>query len=152
MTVNYIRMMLIDKIKSPQDLKILSFMELKALAEELRWIIIERVSKNGGHLSANLGVVELTIAMHYVFNCPHDKFIWDVGHQAYSHKLLTGRYELFSSLRKFRGLSGFPRMAMPVIVFMRETASAPASCPGVVRCRGPRSYSGCALPRQSYRP
>ncbi|HMK60829.1 MAG TPA: 1-deoxy-D-xylulose-5-phosphate synthase [Dissulfurispiraceae bacterium] len=101
--------MLIEKIKSPQDLKGFTIDEMKALAEELRSIIIERVSKNGGHLSSNLGVVELTIAMHYVFNSPQDKFIWDVGHQSYSHKLLTGRYNLFSTLRKFGGLSGFPK-------------------------------------------
>ena len=100
---------MIEKINSPQDIKGLTIEELKALAEELRGLIIERVSKNGGHLAANLGVVELTIAMHYVFNSPHDKFIWDVGHQTYTHKLLTGRYGLFSTLRKFGGLSGFPK-------------------------------------------
>ncbi|HMK57037.1 MAG TPA: 1-deoxy-D-xylulose-5-phosphate synthase [Dissulfurispiraceae bacterium] len=103
--------MLIEKIKSPQDLKGLTVEEMKFLAEELRGLIIERVSKNGGHLASNLGVVELTIAMHYVFNSPRDKFIWDVGHQSYSHKLLTGRYGLFSTLRKFGGLSGFPKMS-----------------------------------------
>lgn len=101
--------MLIEKIKSPQDLKGLTVEEMKTLAEELRGIIIERVSKNGGHLASNLGVVELTIAMHYVFNSPRDKFIWDVGHQSYTHKLLTGRYGLFQTLRKFGGLSGFPK-------------------------------------------
>jgi 1-deoxy-D-xylulose-5-phosphate synthase len=100
---------MIEKINSPQDIKGLTIDELKALAEELRGLIIERVSINGGHLAANLGVVELTIAMHYVFNSPRDKFIWDVGHQTYTHKLLTGRYGLFSTLRKFGGLSGFPK-------------------------------------------
>ena len=101
--------MLIENIKSPQDLKGLTIDEMNTLAEELRGLIIERVSKNGGHLASNLGVVELTIAMHYVFNSPRDKFIWDVGHQSYSHKLLTGRYGLFQTLRKFGGLSGFPK-------------------------------------------
>jgi 1-deoxy-D-xylulose-5-phosphate synthase len=101
--------MLIEKIKSPQDLKGLTIEEMNTLAEELRGLIIERVSKNGGHLASNLGVVELTIAMHYVFNSPRDKFIWDVGHQSYTHKLLTGRYGLFQTLRKFGGLSGFPK-------------------------------------------
>lgn len=100
--------MLTYKIKSPQDLKGLTMEELKTLAEELRELIIEAVSKNGGHLSSNLGVVELTIALHYVFNSPEDKFVWDVGHQSYSHKLLTGRQGLMGTLRKFGGLSGFP--------------------------------------------
>jgi len=102
--------MLIRHIKSPLDLKSLKPEELDALAEELRTLIIERVSINGGHLSSNLGVVELTIALHYVFNSPVDKIIWDVGHQSYSHKVLTGRYKDFATIRKYKGLSGFPRM------------------------------------------
>lgn len=102
--------MLIEKIKSPADLKSLKSEELNALAEELRDLIIERVSINGGHLSSNLGVVELTIALHYVFNSPVDKIIWDVGHQSYSHKLLTGRYKDFHTIRKYKGLSGFPKI------------------------------------------
>jgi len=103
--------MLIKHIRSPLDLKLLKPEELLALAEELRSLIIERVSINGGHLASNLGVVELTIALHYVFNSPVDKIVWDVGHQSYSHKLLTGRYEDFSTIRKYKGLSGFPRRA-----------------------------------------
>jgi len=102
--------MLAYRIKSPQDLKGLTIDEMKTLADELRGLIIEAVSKNGGHLSSNLGVVELTIALHYVFNCPEDKIIWDVGHQSYAHKLLTGRHGLMGTLRKFGGLSGFPNM------------------------------------------
>ncbi len=101
---------LIKNIKSPLDLKSLKPEELVALAEELRALIIERVSINGGHLASNLGVVELTIALHYVFNSPVDKIIWDVGHQSYSHKLLTGRYEAFPTIRKYKGISGFPRI------------------------------------------
>ncbi len=100
---------MIEKIESPQDIKKLTAEELNSLAEELRGLIIERVSKNGGHLASNLGVVELTVAMHYVFNSPRDKFIWDVGHQSYSHKLLTGRFGQFHTMRKFGGLSGFPK-------------------------------------------
>ncbi len=96
-------------IKSPEDLKKLSARELRKLAKELKSTIIERVSKNGGHLASNLGVIELTIALHYVFNSPVDKIIWDVGHQSYSHKLLTGRYEKFETIRKFEGISGFPK-------------------------------------------
>ncbi|MCL0042673.1 1-deoxy-D-xylulose-5-phosphate synthase, partial [Thermodesulfovibrionales bacterium] len=102
--------MLLENIKSPQDLKLLKIEKLRDLARELRGLIIERVSINGGHLAPNLGVVELAIAIHYVFNSPEDKIIWDVGHQSYSHKLLTGRYERFHSLRKHGGISGFPRI------------------------------------------
>ncbi len=101
--------MYLELIKSPSDLKKLSFPELKKLAEEMRQEMVYRVSKNGGHLASNLGVVELTIAIHYVFNSPVDKIIWDVGHQSYPHKLITGRYEKFSDLRKYKGISGFPR-------------------------------------------
>ncbi|HAK89237.1 MAG TPA: 1-deoxy-D-xylulose-5-phosphate synthase [Nitrospiraceae bacterium] len=103
--------MLIENIKSPQDLKSLSTEELNALAEEIRNVIIERVSINGGHLASNLGVVELTIALHYVFNSPEDKIVWDVGHQAYPHKLLTGRFPLFPTLRQYGGMSGFPKIS-----------------------------------------
>jgi 1-deoxy-D-xylulose-5-phosphate synthase len=102
--------MLAYTIKSPQDLKGLTMEELKVLAEELRELIVETVSKNGGHLSSNLGVVELTIALHYVFNSPDDKIVWDVGHQSYTHKILTGRHGLMGTLRKFGGLSGFPNI------------------------------------------
>ncbi|MBI4684930.1 MAG: 1-deoxy-D-xylulose-5-phosphate synthase [Nitrospirae bacterium] len=102
--------MLIEKIQSPDDLKTLSVEELNKLSEELRDIIVERVSVNGGHLSSNLGVIELTIALHYAFNSPVDKIIWDVGHQSYAHKLITGRYEKFDTIRKHKGLSGFPKI------------------------------------------
>ncbi len=103
--------MLIENIKSPQDLKSLKIEDLNALSEELRNIIIERVSINGGHLSSNLGVVELTIALHYVFNSPDDKIVWDVGHQSYPHKLLTGRYKDFHTIRQYKGISGFPKIS-----------------------------------------
>jgi 1-deoxy-D-xylulose-5-phosphate synthase len=102
--------MLIEKIKSPQDIKKLSIAELKDLADELREIIIETVATNGGHLASNLGAVDLTIALHYVFNSPEDKMIWDVGHQSYTHKLLTGRFNAFSTIRQYGGISGFPKM------------------------------------------
>src|SRR5208283_1558384 len=102
--------MLVEDIKSPKDLKSLKHEELIILAEELRSLIIGRVSLNGGHLSSNLGVVELTIALHYVFNSPVDKMIWDVGHQSYSHKILTGRYNEFPTIRQYKGISGFPRI------------------------------------------
>ena len=99
----------LENIKSPQDLKKLKLKELDILASEIRNFLINSISKTGGHLASNLGVVELTIAMHYCFNSPRDKFIWDVGHQAYTHKILTGRMNGFSSLRKYGGLSGFPK-------------------------------------------
>ena len=102
-------MRLLEQINSPTDLKQLSLKELEQLAQEIRTTIIETVSKTGGHLAPSLGVVELTLALHYVFNAPRDKIIWDVGHQAYAHKLITGRRDLFSTLRQFGGLSGFPR-------------------------------------------
>ena len=84
---------LLEKIKSPQDVKNLDECKLPQLAEEVRDVIVSTVSQNGGHLASNLGAVELTIALHRVFNSPDDKIIWDVGHQVYTHKLLTGRYE-----------------------------------------------------------
>jgi 1-deoxy-D-xylulose-5-phosphate synthase len=100
---------LLAQINSPQDLKRLSREELPRLAEEIREEIINTVSRTGGHLAASLGVVELTIALHYIFNTPEDKLIWDVGHQSYAHKLLTGRKKEFERLRQFGGISGFPK-------------------------------------------
>ena len=100
---------LLEKIKSPQDVKNLDEKKLPQLAEEVREVIVSTVSQNGGHLASNLGVVELTIALHRVFNSPDDKIIWEVGHQVYTHKLLTGRYEEFKTLRQKDGLSGFSR-------------------------------------------
>ncbi len=99
---------LLSKINSPNDLKKLNTDELQLLAKELRDFILDVVSVHPGHLGASLGVVELTVALHYVFNTPYDKVIWDVGHQAYSHKILTGRRDVFNSLRQYGGISGFP--------------------------------------------
>lgn len=100
---------LLKKINSPADLKNLSVDELNKLSEELRQQIVETVSHNGGHLASNLGVVEITVALHSVFNAPDDKIIWDVGHQCYAHKILTGRYKLINTIRTENGLSGFPK-------------------------------------------
>jgi len=102
---------LLPVINSPRDLKTLSYASLKRLAAEIRELIISTVSRNGGHLASNLGVVELTIALHRVYDSPADKIIWDVGHQCYAHKLLTGRYAYFSSLRKSGGIAGFPKVS-----------------------------------------
>ncbi len=101
----------LDKINSPLDLRQLNVSELNILSDELREYIIESVSKTGGHIASNLGVVELTIALHYEFNTPADKIVWDVGHQAYVHKILTGRKNEMSTLRQLNGLSGFPKRA-----------------------------------------
>jgi 1-deoxy-D-xylulose-5-phosphate synthase len=100
---------LLDSIDGPMDLKALTLDEMKQLCKEMRAFILDSVSNTGGHLASNLGVVELTLALHYVFDSPKDKLIWDVGHQSYVHKILTGRKELFGSLRQLGGLSGFPK-------------------------------------------
>ena len=100
---------LLRTIGSPEDLRKLDAAELPALADELRQFLIETVSRTGGHLAAGLGVVELSVALHYVFDTPHDRLVWDVGHQAYPHKILTGRRDLMSTLRRKDGISGFPR-------------------------------------------
>lgn len=102
---------LLEEIKSPQDLKKLNIQELALLSEEIREKIINTIAVTGGHLAPNLGVVELTIALHRIFNTPEDKIIWDVGHQCYIHKLLTGRINEFETIRQFGGISGFPKRA-----------------------------------------
>lgn len=99
---------LLDQIQGPQDLKQLTLKELATLAREVRALIIDVVSKNGGHLSSNLGVVELSLALHYVFDASQDRIIWDVGHQCYTHKILTGRKKEFAKLRQHEGICGFP--------------------------------------------
>ena len=100
---------LLNAINSPDDLRHLERKQLPQLANELRQFLIESVSKTGGHLSSNLGTVELSVALHYVFNTPHDKLVWDVGHQTYTHKILTGRREAMKTLRMAGGISGFPK-------------------------------------------
>ncbi len=100
---------LLDTIDFPQQLRLLERKQLPQLAQELRTFLIDSVSKTGGHLASNLGVVELTIALHYVFNTPDDRLVWDVGHQTYPHKILTGRRQKMQTLRKVQGIAGFPR-------------------------------------------
>jgi len=109
MTIDPKKYPLLNMINSPGDLKKLSLDEMSRLATEVRGKIIETVASTGGHLAPNLGVVELTIALHYVFNAPRDKILWDVGHQSYTHKLLTGRRDRFHTLRTYGGISGFPK-------------------------------------------
>ena len=101
--------MLLEKIKQPNDIKQIPMEQLPKLAEEIRQFLLEHLSKTGGHLASNLGAVELTMALHYVFQLPEDKIIWDVGHQSYTHKILTGRKDGFDQLRMLGGMSGFPK-------------------------------------------
>ena len=100
---------LLETIASPADLRALSPQQLPTLADELRAFVVDSVAKTGGHLSSNLGTVELTIALHYAFDTPEDRIVWDVGHQTYPHKILTGRREAMATLRQLGGISGFPR-------------------------------------------
>lgn len=100
---------ILDRVNNVQDLKKLDMNELKELSGDIREFLVDNISKTGGHLASNLGVVELTIAMHYVFDSPTDKFLWDVGHQSYVHKILTGRKQYFNTLRQYGGLAGFPK-------------------------------------------
>src|ERR1700755_140672 len=100
---------LLQTVNSPADLKKFSKEQLFQVCEELRQYIIDTVSVHGGHFAASLGVVELTVALHYVFNTPYDQLVWDVGHQAYGHTTLTGRRDQFATKRKYNGLSGFPK-------------------------------------------
>ena len=100
---------MLERIQKENDIKKLNSEELECLAGEIREFLVEKVSKTGGHLASNLGVVELTMALHAVMNFPKDKLIFDVGHQSYTHKILTGRREGFEGLRKYGGMSGFPK-------------------------------------------
>lgn len=103
-------MSFLEKVNSPADLKKLSLRELEAYAEEVREYIISVVGKNGGHLASNLGAVDFTVALHYVFDCPTDKIVFDVGHQSYAHKIITGRAKAFEDLRRTGGITGFENM------------------------------------------
>ena len=101
--------MILERIEKENDIKKLEEEELKILASEIREFLIEKISVTGGHLASNLGVVELTMALHLFLDLPKDKLIWDVGHQSYTHKILTGRREGFDGLRRYGGMSGFPK-------------------------------------------
>src|SRR5687768_14084656 len=100
---------LLQSINTPDDLKKIPKEKLYQVCDELRQYIIDVVSVHGGHFAASLGVVELTVALHYIYNTPYDQLVWDVGHQAYGHKILTGRRNQFNTNRKYNGLSGFPK-------------------------------------------
>ena len=101
--------MILERIQKANDIKKLKWEEQDVLAAEIRQFLVEKLSQTGGHLASNLGVVELTMALHLALNLPKDKILWDVGHQAYTHKILTGRKEGFETLRKHKGMSGFPK-------------------------------------------
>lgn len=128
---------LLDVIHSPKDLKLLTPKELNQLSDEIRHFIINVVSKSGGHLASNLGVVELTIALHYVFNSPFDRIVWDVGHQTYVHKILTGRKEQFVTLRHRGGLSGFPKRSESIhdVFETGHSSTSISAALGIARAR-----------------
>src|SRR5207302_5793768 len=109
MGIEELNLSLLSKINNPAEIKKLEKQQLGQLADELRSFMIHTISKTGGHLASSLGTVELTVALHYVFNAPVDQIVWDVGHQAYGHKILTGRRDQFHTLRQYEGISGFPR-------------------------------------------
>ncbi|HHZ02745.1 MAG TPA: 1-deoxy-D-xylulose-5-phosphate synthase [Tissierellia bacterium] len=131
----------LDKINTPKDIKDLNRDELKILCEELREYTINCVSKTGGHLASNLGVVELTVALHYFYNTPQDKIIWDVGHQTYIHKVLTGRKELLPTLRQYKGLSGFPKRGESVydVFDTGHSSTSLSAAMGMARARDLRN-------------
>jgi len=114
-----------SKIDTPADLKNLSVEQLKQVADELRTDLIDAVSKTGGHLGASLGVIELTVALHATFDTPHDKLIWDVGHQAYPHKMLTGRRDRIHTIRQPDGLSGFTKRSEANLIRLAQDTARP---------------------------
>ena len=135
---------LLDQINASHDVKRLDLEELQRLCAEIREEIISTVAKNGGHLASNLGVVELTLALHYVFDLPREKVIWDVGHQSYTHKLLTGRRGRFHTLRQYEGISGFPkREESPYDVYdSGHSGSSISSALGMAEARRQKGEDG----------
>ncbi len=139
---------LLKTVDSPEDLKKLDREQLQQLTDELRQYIIDVVSLYGGHFAASLGVVELTVALHHVFNAPYDQLVWDVGHQAYGHKILTGRRDNFPTNRKYKGLSGFPTdlkvsMIRLVLGILPLPSAPPWECHGCKIQRRDGQKSGC---------
>ena len=128
---------ILSRVNFPEDIRRLSRTELSGLAEEIREIMIETVSKRGGHLASSLGTVELTLAIHYVFDTPRDRLIWDVGHQAYTHKIITGRKDRFDTLRQKGGISGFPkREESPYDVFdVGHSGTSISAAAGIAEAR-----------------
>lgn len=140
----------LTELKTCDDLRRLSLKEMEVLARQIRLFLLYSVSETGGHLSSNLGVVELTIALHYVFDASKDKLIFDVGHQSYAHKILTGRADQFSTLRQFHGLSGFQkRSESPADPW--EAGHSSTSISAGLGCGSPRSASSGLRSRQRNR-
>ena len=140
----------LENVRSPEDLKKLSIEELATLAGEIRETIINTVSENGGHLASNLGVVEVTLALHKVFNAPEDQFLFDVGHQSYTHKLVTGRAESFYTLRQKGGVSGFQKKGESEYDVLSEghSGSALSQALGLAaanKLRGSTAYTVCVI-------
>lgn len=135
---------LLDSINSPLDIKELNIEQLNVLSEEIRQFIIKNVSITGGHLASNLGVIEITLALHYVFDSPFDKIIWDVGHQAYVHKILTQRKDMFDSLRQYGGISGFPKRSESVhdIFETGHSSTSISAALGISRARDIKGEKG----------
>lgn len=138
---------LLEKIKSPADIKKFSDSEIYELCKEIRVKMIETVSANGGHLASNLGVVELTVALHRVFNSPEDQFVWDVGHQCYTHKLLTGRYDIFDTLRKEGGMSGFtnPKESEHDIFYSGHSSTSISAAYGLAMAKKIKNEKGYVI-------
>lgn len=120
---------LLKNIDSPADVRALPENQLAPLANELRQFVINSVAQTGGHLSAGLGTVELTLALHYVYNTPEDKLVWDVGHQSYPHKIITGRRDQMKTIRQHDGLSGFPKRSESHTIPLASDIPAPLSAP-----------------------
>ena len=138
---------ILNKIKSPQDVKQLNYSQIDTLCGEMRDCIINTVSQNGGHLGANLGAVELTIAIHRAFDSPDDAIIFDVGHQCYAHKLLTGRFEAFKSLRRENGLSGFmkPSESKHDPIITGHSSNSISAAYGIYRAKQLSGEKGSAI-------
>ena len=141
-------MTLLERIKKPNDIKKIPQDSYEELAEEIRQFLVEKVSETGGHLASNLGAVELTMALHLSLNLPEDKIVWDVGHQSYTHKLLTGRRKEFDHLRQYGGMSGFPkRKESPCDTFDTGHSSTSISAAlGMVRARELRAVAPVLKP------
>ena len=136
---------LLERINAPGEIKNLPASDMPALCEEIRQFLIKSVSETGGHLSSNLGVVELTVALHRVLDFPQDKLLFDVGHQCYTHKLLTGRREGFAQLRRKNGISGFPSPPATAVRRCQQPSALPA--PKSSRTSRARSWSSLAMVR-----
>ena len=139
-------MQLLDKVNRPSDIKNLSTKQLELLCSEIREYMIECCAKNPGHLGSSLGAVELAVALHYVYNTPDDKIIWDVGHQAYAHKILTERREAFKTNRTYKGISGFPKISESIY----DAFGTGHSSTSVSAARGDEDRHPCNPQRQPH--